>query len=414
MDDDVLIKVDHVSKKFCRSLKRSLWYGVQDMASEVLGRNRDGAPLRSDEFWAVNDVSFELRRGECLGLIGHNGAGKTTLLKILNGLLKPDHGQITMRGRVQALIALGAGFNPILTGRENIYVNASVLGLSKREINDKLDEIIDFAGVREFIDAPVQTYSSGMTVRLGFAVATALDPDVLLLDEVLAVGDASFRHKCYSRIAKLLSRAAVIFVSHGMDYVAQTCNRVVLMHRGDARHFDEPTAGIAAYMQDSRAAENGQGGEPSVMEVYAPIRSADVRILESPITYGGRLEVEVEIVADAAVNNAMFAFSAVNEAQQMVFCWHSTRFKRTLNIRRGRQKLRLSISPLLLHDGTYQWNLCVAAPESIEHLVWYLRAGKFEVASSFRPVGNIPYLAQAETCELQMLELEEAFSAARR
>src|SRR6202044_629424 len=150
--------VDGVSKKFCRDLKRSLWYGVQDIAGDLLGGGSSQKELRRDEFWAVRDVSFELKRGECLGLIGHNGAGKTTLLKMLNGLIKPDCGRIEMRGRVGALIALGAGFNPILTGRENIYVYGSVLGLAKREIDTKLEDIIDFAEIREFIDAPVQSY----------------------------------------------------------------------------------------------------------------------------------------------------------------------------------------------------------------------------------------------------------------
>src|SRR5215468_4632332 len=161
---DVLIKVDHVQKKFCRSLKKSLWYGVQDICSEFvpLGTSKSrNNELRAGEFLAVDDTSFAVRRGECLGLIGHNGAGKTTLLKMLNGLIKPDKGRIEMRGRVGALIALGAGFNPILTGRENIYINGSVLGLSKKEIDAKIDEIIDFAEIGEFIDAPVQAYSSG-------------------------------------------------------------------------------------------------------------------------------------------------------------------------------------------------------------------------------------------------------------
>jgi len=168
MPGDVLVQAAGVRKKFCRSFKRSLWYGLQDMASEVLGRQAGHECLRPDEFWAVDDVSFELRRGECLGLIGHNGAGKTTLLKMLNGLIRPDQGRISMRGRVGALIALGAGFNPILTGRENIYVNGSVLGLTKAEIDAQIDEIIDVAEMRDFIDAPVQSYSSGMAVRLGF------------------------------------------------------------------------------------------------------------------------------------------------------------------------------------------------------------------------------------------------------
>lgn len=230
---DTLVKVEGVSKKFCRSLKKSLWYGMQDLGKEVLGkrhgRNRE---LRSDEFWAVNNVSFELKRGECLGLIGHNGAGKTTLLRMLNGLIKPDRGRIEIQGRVMALIALGAGFNPILTGRENIYVNASVLGLKKHEIDEKLDEIIAFADIDEFINSPVQNYSSGMMVRLGFAIATALQPDVLLLDEVLAVGDAAFRVKCFNHIQRILPDSAVIFISHNMPQVTRICNRLLLQSHG--------------------------------------------------------------------------------------------------------------------------------------------------------------------------------------
>ena len=164
---------------------------MQDIAAELLPGQRDlerHATVRPGEFWALDEVSFELRRGECLGLIGRNGAGKTTLLKMLNGLIKPDKVRIEIRGRVGALIALGAGFNPILTGRENIYVNAAVLGMSKAEVDQRIDEIIEFSEIRELIDYPVQTYSSGMTVRLGFSVAAILiKPDVLFLDEVLAV-----------------------------------------------------------------------------------------------------------------------------------------------------------------------------------------------------------------------------------
>lgn len=246
-DSDVLVRVEGVGKVFCRDLKKSLMYGVQDGINEFLPwkRNRFDIPegtdaaddryrkgLRSGEFWAVRNVSFELRRGECLALIGGNGAGKTTLLKMLNGLVKPDIGKIEMRGRVGALIALGAGFNPILSGRENIYVNGSVLGLSRAEIDDKLEEIIDFAEVRESIDSPLQSYSSGMQVRLGFAIASSMNPDILLLDEVLAVGDVGFRTKCLNRVDELLQRTAVIFVSHTMPYVARICTQGILMRKG--------------------------------------------------------------------------------------------------------------------------------------------------------------------------------------
>lgn len=232
MSDETLIKVEGASKKFCRSLKRSLWYGVKDVASELFDRRDHHHALRINEFWAVKDLSFELESGECLGLIGPNGAGKSTLLKMLNGLIKPDGGRIVMNGRVGALIELGAGFNPILTARENIYINASVLGLSKKEIDRKFDDIVDFAEVDEFIDSPVQNFSSGMKVRLGFAVAAQLEPDILIVDEVLAVGDASFRLKCMNRISEISRNSAVIIVSHSMPMISRMASRVLLMDKG--------------------------------------------------------------------------------------------------------------------------------------------------------------------------------------
>ena len=215
MIDDILIHADRVSKKFCRDLRRSLVYGVQDIARELNPFGRPSPPkLRKDEFWANDEISFEVRRGQCLGLIGRNGAGKSTLLKILNGLVKPDGGRIEIHGKVAALIELGAGFNPMLTGLENIYINGTVLGLSRKQIDVKLDSIVEFSEIGEFLHMPVQSYSSGMKVRLGFAVAVHLEPDILLLDEILAVGDAGFRAKCYNAISEISHNAAVIFVSH--------------------------------------------------------------------------------------------------------------------------------------------------------------------------------------------------------
>jgi len=230
-DNEILVKVEHLSKKFCKDLKTSLWYGIKDLCNNLLG-NKKQRFLRPDEFWAVKDINFELRRGECLGLIGHNGAGKSTLLKILNGLINPDEGKVTIKGRVGALIELGAGFNPILSGRENIYNNGAVLGFTKSEINSKIEEIIDFAEIREFIDMPVQNYSSGMKVRLGFAVAAQMKPDVLIIDEVLAVGDLGFVLKCFKTIDTILPETAIIFVSHSMPMVSRICNQIILMEHG--------------------------------------------------------------------------------------------------------------------------------------------------------------------------------------
>lgn len=266
---DTLIKVDGVSKKFCRRLRQSLWYGLRDLGNELRGRRHGGnGQLRADEFWAVRDASFELSRGECLGLIGHNGAGKTTLLRMLNGLIKPDQGRIEIRGKVGALIALGAGFNPILTGRENIYINASVLGLSKRHVDAKLDEIIEFSEIGDFIDTPVQNYSSGMNVRLGFSVAAVLiEPDVLFLDEVLAVGDIGFVIKCLNIVKRLTAHSAVVLVSHTMQFISSFCTRVMVMKHG-ATLLDStnPAEGIDCYFALVKHEQQTSGtGEAQVL-----------------------------------------------------------------------------------------------------------------------------------------------------
>jgi lipopolysaccharide transport system ATP-binding protein len=251
MTDDVVIRADHVGKKFCRELKTSLWYGVKDVVSDLTGFGQSSEILRPREFWALEDVSFTVKRGECLGLIGRNGAGKTTLLKMLNGLIKPDRGRIEMHGRVGGLIALGAGFNPLLTGRENIYINGAVLGLSKKELDAKYDEIVDFADIGDFINAPVQSYSSGMQVRLGFAVAVAVKPDVMLLDEVLAVGDANFQVKCFNTLAKFREEGtAFILVSHNSHMISRYCQQSLYLRQGKSVHLGDVEDGLAMLEND--------------------------------------------------------------------------------------------------------------------------------------------------------------------
>lgn len=247
-----VIKVENLSKKYCRSLKQSLWYGLKDITGEILLSSGKKDKLRKSEFWALNDVSFELHRGETLGLIGHNGSGKSTTLKVINGLIKPDIGRVTIRGRIGALIELGAGFNPILTGRENIYVNAAVLGLSRKEVDNRLEEIIDFAEIGEFIDAPLQSYSSGMKVRLGFSVASHLNPDILLVDEVLSVGDASFRQRCLDHMNNYKKNGGtIIFISHNSVAVEAISDKVMLLNHGKVIEYGNPRETIERYERDA-------------------------------------------------------------------------------------------------------------------------------------------------------------------
>ena len=251
MSEEFVMRAEGVGKRYCRNLRRSLWYGVQDSIGDLLARDHEADTLRKDEFWAVDDVAFELKRGECIGLIGHNGAGKTTLLKMLSGLIKPDRGRIEINGRLGALIALGAGFNPILSGRENVYINGAVLGLSKREIDAKYDEILAFADIGEFIEAPVQSYSSGMQVRLGFAIAIAVQPDILLLDEVLAVGDAGFQAKCLNALAKFREGGTSFFlVAHNAHMISRYCQRVLYMRHGRPVFLGDVETGLGMLAEE--------------------------------------------------------------------------------------------------------------------------------------------------------------------
>ncbi len=250
--DDVVLSVEQVSKKFCRNLKRSLFYGVQDIATDLRGGRRQ-TKLRREEFWALSDIGFQLRRGEALGLVGANGAGKSTLLRIISGLIKPDSGLVRIRGRIAPLIALGAGFNPILTGRENIYANMSILGLPTRDIKARFNDVVDFAEIHDAIDAPVQSYSSGMAARLGFACAIHIDPEILLIDEVLAVGDVQFKMKCHHRLAQLQEKGtAFILVSHNPYNVLNVCDTSIYLKGGELITQGDSQDVIRRYETDLR------------------------------------------------------------------------------------------------------------------------------------------------------------------
>jgi lipopolysaccharide transport system ATP-binding protein len=251
-DGEIAIKIEHVSKKYCKSLKRSMLYGVEDIGRNIVGLHSRSHKVRKNEFWAIDDVSFEVRKGETLGIIGPNGAGKTTLLKMLNGIFWPDKGKITVRGRVGALIEVGAGFHPLLTGRENVYINAAILGMSKKEVDKKFDDIVKFAEIGDFLDTPVKFYSSGMFVRLGFAVAVHCEPDILLVDEVLAVGDSNFIIKSLNRVSSLIKEheMTVIFVSHSNTMIRAVCNRGLYLEEGSCKQMGNVEEVIGKYESD--------------------------------------------------------------------------------------------------------------------------------------------------------------------
>jgi lipopolysaccharide transport system ATP-binding protein len=350
---DTLIKVENLSKKFCRSLKKSLWYGMQDLGRELVGRRHgENRELRDSEFWAVKDVSFELKRGECLGLIGRNGAGKTTLLRMLNGLIKPDQGCVQIRGRVGALIALGAGFNPILTGRENIVVNASVLGVSQNQLNEKLDDIVGFAELGAFIDAPVQNYSSGMQIRLGFSIASAFEVDVLLLDEVLAVGDAAFRAKCFKRIGEVLNRAAVIFVSHNEAQVSRICDSALLLHRGQVEYLGETADALRRYRDNQE--------EPFRLSCSITddrISGIEPIFLLEELTFGSDLECGFRLECRDSVTVGLALIHFANENGFIAHSQVSFSPDKPLRLEQGVHELHYVLGPVHLAHGKYQLSM---------------------------------------------------------
>lgn len=329
---DVLVKVDNVSKKFCRGLKRSLMYGMQDLGSELIGRNHgNNGILRKEEFWAVKDVSFELKRGECLGLIGRNGAGKSTLLKMLHGLIKPDEGRIEMRGRVGALIELGSGFNPILTGRENIYINASVLGFKKKEIDALFDQIVEFSELEEFIDTPLMYYSSGMKVRLGFSVAIHMNPDVLILDEVLAVGDAGFKMKSLNKMIEMMSKAAVIFVSHSMTTISRICSGIIFLKEGETLYSGDNIAkGIELYFDqhdiDDMYVQYNEKAQIHRMEIKSAQNRGKDDKGRNLVNYLDDLIIEIELSVDRGEQYYELSFTFTDKETQNIAMFQTDLF----------------------------------------------------------------------------------------
>lgn len=257
-----IIKVSHISKRYRLGLKEKQAETLIGQLSNIIKSpyenykrlrqlSKFGEEADESVFWALKDINFEVQEGEVLGIIGKNGAGKSTLLKILSQITEPTSGKIEIHGKVASLLEVGTGFHPELSGRENIYMNGTILGMTKREIDKKLDEIIDFSGVEKFIDTPVKFYSSGMKVRLGFSVAAHLDPEILIIDEVLAVGDYEFQKKCLGKMEDVSKNQGrtVLFVSHNLDAVSTLCKKVLVLKNGNINFEGSCSAGIVNYLE---------------------------------------------------------------------------------------------------------------------------------------------------------------------
>ncbi len=338
-------------------MQRSMQYGLADVTRDLLGLDLRSTALRKDEFWGLRDIDFQVEPGECLGVIGPNGAGKSTLLKLLSGIFLPDQGHLLVRGKVGTLIEVGAGFHPLLTGRENIYVNGTILGMSKRDISRKLDQIIAFSGVEEFIDAPVKHYSSGMFVRLGFSVAVHSTPRVLLVDEALAVGDVEFSIRCLNRIADLRRNGvAVVFVSHNELQVREAASRCLLLSHGIAAYLGDVEHAFQRYESLRAKDQNIPRTGPLVFGSSVSIPGLKITEAdgEDQPRCGNDVDVELTLRCARAEPDAYLELRFWDSSGHMVGSIDSRTLGTKLSLPRGGSRLRLLIHAFPLNQGWYR------------------------------------------------------------
>jgi lipopolysaccharide transport system ATP-binding protein len=403
LNSDVVLKLDGVCKKFCQNLKRSMIYGGIDFLKGSLGiAFSEEKSLRSSEFWALNDVSFELKRGSTIGIIGRNGSGKSTLLRLIAGILPPDHGKIMIRGRVGALISLGAGFHPHLSGRENIFMNGVILGMSRQEISKKLDSIIDFAELGDFIDAPVSTYSSGMTVRLGFSIASHGEPDVLLVDEVLAVGDLRFALKCHRRMSEFRRNGgSTLMVTHSNQAIRNMCKEAIWLDRGIIK-----ASGSANDVCNSYELETSRDlGEPT--EVVESLLRYDQTAYISSLEFlsesqppqeehlfeaGRSLDLRIHYVTTRVIRKPIFVVTITNMENVVLVSNYSHFDGHQLEEISGKGYADFSIDHLNLKIGKYLMSISLSEGEVSNTLDWHENRYSFIVKSDKVSYGLInPY-----------------------
>ena len=362
-NSSVAISVDHVSKKF-----RIYHEKNQYLKSALLSGKR----ARYEDFWAVNDVSFEVQTGSTFGIIGSNGSGKSTLLKCIAGILHPEKGSISTQGRTSALLELGSGFHPDLSGRENVFLNGALLGLTRGELERKFDEIVDFAGLEEFIDTPVKNYSSGMAVRLGFAIAINVDPDILIIDEVLAVGDASFQQKCYQKIESFRRDGkTILFVSHGLSDVTTLCSQVLWMEKGRAKAIGRSIDLVSDYLGASHNTDhktNETSGERWGNNEYT-VESVDILDPNGATTdvvhTGKPMTVRIHYKKNADVSDVIAGLRISHLHGTQVFATNSRRRDTPLGGFGEMGYVDLQIPRIPMLAGTFQVSVDLSDPSEL-------------------------------------------------
>ncbi|GIG25983.1 ABC transporter ATP-binding protein [Cellulomonas denverensis] len=365
-----VIDIEQVSKRFVIRKEKSLKERLVNF-----GRSN----LHKEDFWALRDVSAQIESGTTVGLIGPNGSGKSTLLKTIGGIIQPTSGQVRLRGRLAALLELGAGFHPDLTGRENVYLNASILGLSREETDRHFDAIVDFSGIEPFIDTQVKFYSSGMYVRLAFAVAVHVDPDILLVDEVLAVGDEPFQRKCLERIREFQREGrTIVLVTHGLDQVAEFCDRALVLEKGNLVADGTPREALKALRADfeatrqeeiekKQAALDASARLPRARFTGIALHSDSGEVGNPTLRDGEGLNVAMEIQADSTLPDDWEIGVGVATPLGTVLSRTSTRMLgRTMSALTGTGRYQFRLSDLKLGEGEYTVQASLLTAEGSE------------------------------------------------
>jgi lipopolysaccharide transport system ATP-binding protein len=358
---EVAIKVENLSKLYQLGARKSgsLKESLVDKWNLVMGKKSSTV----QDFWALQDVSFEIRKGEAVGVIGRNGAGKSTLLKLLSRITEPTRGRIEMDGRVASLLEVGTGFHPELSGRENVFLNGTILGMTRREIKARFDEIVAFSGVEKFIDTPVKYYSSGMYVRLAFAVAAHLEPEILIIDEVLAVGDAEFQKKCLGKMNEVAGQGkTVLFVSHDMQAISTLTSKALFLKNGYLTSAGNTDAIIDSYISANKPAELSYADlSPARKPKIAGVRL--LTTLPNNVQSNGKdMAVEITIATPAAVKSACLSFQIVDAKERN--CAHLWVFDSQLPMCReaGEHTLVCVIPKLRLYMGKYTLKVYLSEP----------------------------------------------------
>jgi ABC-2 type transport system ATP-binding protein len=326
-----------------------------------------GRRSRFEEFWALKDVSFEIPEGSTFGIIGSNGSGKSTLLKLLAGILTPDKGSVQVNGRISALLELGAGFHPDLTGRENVFLNGAILGMTNKEIEKNFDDIVEFAGLGQFIDTPVKNYSSGMVVRLGFAIATNVDPEILIIDEVLAVGDASFQQRCFEKIESFRKEGrTIILVSHGLSQITQLCSTALWLEKSEVRMIGPAYEVVSEYTGESHNAVEKVQGDIGDRWGSGEVQIEAVVFLDghgnatSKLETGKAASIRIDYFAHTPVENIVCGIRITHLHGMNI--WGTNTKRRGIVIPRahGRASITLEIKNMTLMEGTYDLTVSIS------------------------------------------------------